>query len=290
MPAGSQARNSGTVGGFSGGPVTGAFPGAMPIHNSKRSKEKENDWTVFDALQKGLINEHYPESADLSKYDWYDIVWQGDNSSCTAWTATDSLLRWHLIKADRLDKEQFLSARFTWMAAKETDTIVDYPTTFIEHAGTPLKAALDILKKYGCVLEEDFPFNEHRVVRNIHINDFYAKALPYRLKSYYSLVIDEKPNVDHLRMWISQQGPIMVMSDLDNNFLELRHNGKKTLDEYNKESVIPDTGHAFALVGYTPEHFIIRNTWDTTWGDNGHAYATNQYISDAVCEGYGICI
>jgi hypothetical protein len=75
----------------------------------------------------------------------------------------------------------------------------DFPETFIEKTGTPLKAALNVLKKYGCVLEEDFPFN-NTMVNNIETNAFYAKAAQYVIKSYYSMVIDEKPNVDHLRM------------------------------------------------------------------------------------------
>jgi hypothetical protein len=32
-----------------------------------------------------------------------------------------------------------------------------------------------------------------------------------------------------------------------------------------------DSGHAIAIVGYTPEGFIIQNSWGTAWGDGGFA-------------------
>ena len=45
----------------------------------------------------------------------------------------------------------------------------------------------------------------------------------------------------------------------------------------------PDTvrgGHAVAVVGYTRDkRFIIRNSWGTTWGDKGFAYASEAYIN-----------
>ncbi|MBI3776795.1 MAG: C1 family peptidase [Gammaproteobacteria bacterium] len=35
-----------------------------------------------------------------------------------------------------------------------------------------------------------------------------------------------------------------------------------------------DGGHAFAIVGYTPEGFIIQNSWGTVWGSGGYAILT----------------
>jgi C1A family cysteine protease len=50
-------------------------------------------------------------------------------------------------------------------------------------------------------------------------------------------------------------------------------------------------GHAVALVGYTPEHVIVRNSWGATqWGDNGFGYASNAYAKEAFTEAYGISV
>ena len=46
-------------------------------------------------------------------------------------------------------------------------------------------------------------------------------------------------------------------------------------------------GHAACLVGYTPTHFIVRNSWGQRWGDGGFAYASDAYAASAFDEAYG---
>jgi C1A family cysteine protease len=57
------------------------------------------------------------------------------------------------------------------------------------------------------------------------------------------------------------------------------------LDAYQPETV--RGGHAVCLVGYTKNYFIVRNSWSSQWGDNGFAYASNQYAAEAFTEAYG---
>jgi C1A family cysteine protease len=63
-------------------------------------------------------------------------------------------------------------------------------------------------------------------------------------------------------------------------------NAKQTkgkLDEYKPETI--RGGHAIALVGYTPDAFIVRNSWGTTaWGDQGFGYASSTYAQTAFTE------
>lgn len=58
------------------------------------------------------------------------------------------------------------------------------------------------------------------------------------------------------------------------------------LENYDQESA--RGGHAVALVGYTSEYFIVRNSWGTAWGDNGYGYASKMYAEAAFTEAYGI--
>ena len=51
------------------------------------------------------------------------------------------------------------------MAAKETDEFTSLPTTFIENAGTSLKSALDVARKFGAVSENVLPFAPARSIR-----------------------------------------------------------------------------------------------------------------------------
>src|SRR5688500_6841801 len=73
---------------------------------------------------------------------------QGSTGSCGGWATADGLLRWHFTKAGGGKPTEAVSKRFIWMASKETDAFTNSPSTFIENAGTSLKAALDVARKF----------------------------------------------------------------------------------------------------------------------------------------------
>ncbi len=51
---------------------------------------------------------------------------------------------------------------------------------------------------------------------------------------------------------------------------------------------MPQKKSVRALVGYTPDRFIVRNSWGTSWGDQGFAYASVAYAQAAFTEAYGV--
>ena len=75
--------------------------------------------------------------------------------------------------------------RFIWMANKETDLLTSFPTTFIESAGTQIKLALQVARKYGCVLESTLPMDG--TLSSLSTEAFYARAARYRIGSYHNL-------------------------------------------------------------------------------------------------------
>lgn len=254
------------------------------ILNCIPSRNTENDWRIENAVQAGLSSAALPSSIDLRDNSWWKIGDQESTGSCVGWASTDSLLRWHLVKANRLSKAQALSVRFTWMASKETDEFTNRPETFIDEAGTSLKAALEIQKKYGSVLDTLLPLNGSLVSGNG--NTFFATAATRRINSYYNLIPLIGDKLESYRKWLANNGPIMVRLDVDSNWNGLGSNGKLTT--YN--SATRGGGHAVALVGYTKDYFIVRNSWGETWGDKGYAYASNAYTNTAFTEAYGISI
>jgi len=57
-----------------------------------------------------------------------------------------------------------------------------------------------------------------------------------------------------------------------------------------KEGVINDanacgtkTDHAVTAVGYTSSYYIIKNSWDTWWGDKGYAKIAINGDGEGVC-------
>lgn len=230
------------------------------VINCVPSTGVETDWGYEDAVQAGVIRTSRPSSSVDLRASWWKVRDQGRTGACVGFAAASGVLHWHFAEAGWLNttNRERPSPRFIWMANKETDQITSYPTTFIEPAGTQTELALGVARKYGCVLEEDLPMTGG--LASLSTAAFYTKAAKLRIASYHNL----GRHLKIWRYWIANQGPIA---------------------EY-----LPDTvrgGHAGSLVGFTRDHFIVRNNWGEGWGDGGFAYALNKYAGDAFTDTYG---
>jgi len=255
---------------------------ANRILNCVPSQDVEKDWVMSTALESGLLAARtVPASKDLRE-EWWKIGDQLNTGSCVGWASADSVLRWHLVKANRLAKEELLSVRYIWMAAKETDAFTSRPTTFIESDGTSLKAALDIARKYGVVVDTMLPFATGQLYSE-DVSTFYATASSRRISSYFNL----GTNPDDWRRWLASSGPILTRLDVDDTW----DNATKTkgvLRTYHSDKT--RGGHAVALVGFTSTRLIVRNSWGEGWGDKGYAYASEAYAKAAFTEAYGVVL
>jgi Papain family cysteine protease len=257
------------------------------ICNLVPSRDTQKDWRIEHALQANAISAPpatLPASVDL-RAPWWNIGDQESTGSCVGWGSTDGVARYHFVKAGKLAQNAKLSPRCTWMASKETDAFTTRPETFIEEAGTSLKAAVDFLRKYGAAPEPLLPFH---VTTNLYLGDentFYATLATRRIASYFNL----QKNFANWRSWLATHGPILVGLNVDATW----DNATAThgrLDIFQPNTV--RGGHAPCVVGYTAEHrFIVRNSWGTSWGDHGFAYASEAYINAAFFnESYGVTL
>ena len=64
-----------------------------------------------------------PVSVDL-RQSWWTIGDQGQTGSCVGWASADGVMRYHMVKTNKLSKTELLSPRFVWMASKEADEYV----------------------------------------------------------------------------------------------------------------------------------------------------------------------
>jgi hypothetical protein len=256
-------------------------PQVKRILNVRPSEKVDEDWGFEHAEAADVVAAAppVPASKDL-RAAWWKVNDQRSTGSCVGWATADGVVRWHLVKAGRLPNADLLSPRFVWMAAKETDSFETRPTTFVETEGTSLKAALDVVRKYGAVRDKLMPF----AAGTLYPGDsktFYALAAQLKILAYFNL----GSNLTDWRNWLANNGPIMVRLDVDSTWDDAGFTGGN-LDTYN-----PNTtrgGHAVALVGYTASRFIVRNSWGTGWGDKGFAYASLAYAQEAFTEAYGV--
>lgn len=258
------------------------------IFNCQQSPQTDFDWKYETATHSDILTapthaEELPPTKDLRE-DWWKVADQGVTGSCVGWAAVDSVLRWHMVKAGMVCQNEPISVRFVWMAAKETDQFLRRPTGFIDASGTSLKAALDVLRKYGAVPEEVLPFGSNNLVQGSE-RDFYSLASRFKIRSYYNL-LESEDTLRNFKVWLACRGPILVRLTVDRHFYNLGADGR--LDQHNPGGQYG--GHAVAIVGYTPDRFIIRNSWGDDWGDKGYAYVSYAYALKVFTEAYGITL
>ena len=257
----------------------------------------ESPADVWDALDVGpLLDVEPPAAVDLTHgRSWYGVRDQGETGSCVGWALADSVMRWHLVERGRLSPRQRLSARFIWMASKEwqaqrvakdhesvDDLLLQWqPSTFLEEAATTAKDGLEVARKLGVVPEPTLrwsgPLNRgpERV--------FYDRAAQYKLTGYYRIDVPGfEARVRRWKQWLAQQGPIMLIVEVDRSLLA----GHAALDAFRRRRLV--ALHACALVGYEGDEFILRNSWGTRWGRRGYARAAPAWMRQAVQESYGV--
>lgn len=264
-----------------------ARPEVERVCNLVPSRNTDRDWGIEHAIAASAIAAPpaaLPASVDL-RAAWWKIGNQENTGSCVGWASTDGVARYHMVKAGKIAQPGLLSPRCTWMASKETDEFTTRPETFIEEAGTSLKAAMDILRKFGAVPEAMLPFHIATTMYTGDENTFYATAATRRIASYFNL----HKNLSSWRDWLASHGPILAGLGVDATW------DQATATHGNLDTYQPKTvrgGHAVCVVGYTADkRFIIRNSWGTAWGDGGFAYASEAYIDAGFFdEGYGVTV
>ncbi len=263
-------------------------PRVKRVLNVQPSRDQDRDWRMEQAEDAGVVGDQaarIPAAKDLRAL-WWKVADQGSTGSCVGWSTVDSVLRWHFVKASKLRQDELLSPRFVWMASKETDDLESQPTTFIETAGTTVKSALDVARKFGVVRDNVLPFASGKLYTG-DSKSFYAIASRLKINAYFNLSLDRGHTLADWRSWLATKGPIATRLNVDRTWDDATAN-KGNLDKYRDNTA--RGGHAVAIVGYTVDRFIVRNSWGTGWGDKGFAYASHDYAMDAFTEAYGVSL
>jgi C1A family cysteine protease len=256
------------------------------ICNLIPSKGTERDWSFSDAVASGALTAVAAPPASVDRRAaWWAVDDQEDTGSCVGWATAEGVLRYHMVQAGKITKTELLSPRFIWMASKETDEFVTRPETFVEEAGTSLKAAMDIARMWGAVKMNLLPFHIGTKMYTGGENALYAAAAQLKVASYFNL----RRTLANWKAWLAGHGPILAGLSVDHTWDNASATGG------NIDTFMPTTvrgGHAICVVGYTASgRFIVRNSWGTGWGDRGFGYVSPAYIAAGFFdEAYGVTL
>ena len=129
--------------------------------------------------------------------------------------------------------------------------------------------------------ERDLPFYVARLCKG-DAKAFYLIASQFRIGAYVNLGL----RLRDWRDWLANHGPVLTRLDCDDTWMDAKSTAG-VLAEYHADTA--EGGHAVALVGYDEDRFIVRNSWDTTWGyqspyGGGYGTIPYQYITNDAWE------
>ncbi|MBC7918660.1 MAG: peptidoglycan-binding protein [Rhodoferax sp.] len=221
------------------------------------------------------LQEVFPTDADMAKYmPRYTraglILNQGQEGACTGFglAGVVNYLRW--AKAGYPEKLPSVSPRMFYNFARRYDEYAGE-----NYEGSTCRGALKGWFNHGVCMEEDWPFSDTNALQPKF--GYATRATGNTLGVYYR--IDLKSITD-MQAAIQAVGAIYVSA--------FTHKGWDTVP---KTSAPPKghahlpviafdgrpskvDGHAFALVGFSAQGFVVQNSWGTKFGAGGFAVLT----------------
>lgn len=134
-------------------------------------------------------------------------------------------------------------------------------------------------KLWPVVLEKDMPYTQKNAACNQTCAGSVAKVLRYGTLTREK---DEKAET-RIPYMLNAHGPVSVAIDVGTTDLLMSY----------EDGIFPasacgqDVDHAVTIVGYTPDYWIVRNSWSADWGDEGYFYLERDVNACGVAEYLG---
>jgi len=144
--------------------------------------------------------------------------------------------------------------------------------------GTYIRAAAHQLTKVGIIVESDFPYEHANVFPKQVPLYLYTMASNNRLNGFYRLTSTGPQLGDEIELAVRTNHPVVFGTIVSHPFTRYRGGGEVW-------SIPSDSigRHAMLIVGIRyvngQRQFLIRNSWGKEWGDHGHAWVTEEYIT-----------
>ncbi len=195
------------------------------------------------------------------------ILDQGEDGACTGFglACVINHLRWQA--AGFPEKLPAVSARMLYAFARRHDEYAGE-----DYDGSSCRGALKGWHLHGVCLDQDW--SNAADARPAY--GYAKRADRHTLGVYYRI---ENEAITDLQAAIHQVGAIYVSAWVHAGWNELPENtGNAVPDEHADLPLIPfsgvlerESGHAFAIVGYNAQGFVIQNSWGRSWGAGGFA-------------------
>lgn len=184
------------------------------------------------------------------------VLDQGEEGACTGFGLAAVI---NLLNAKIKEPKSKASPRMLYEMAKKHD---EWPGE--DYVGSSCRGAIRGWKNMGVCPEEEWPYVEDDP-GELTIKRAKA-ARSCILGAYYRL----RPEINDYHTALNEVGAIYVSADVHSGWF-IPRSAKKNELAMIKPSSTSEGGHAFAIVGYNSQGFIVQNSWSPKWGSNGIA-------------------
>jgi hypothetical protein len=200
---------------------------------------------------------------------------QRDTNACTGF-ALATVIEYLLDRAER--SVEPISGYMLYSMARRYDEWTDEDER--DDSGSSIRGALKGWSKHGASCERLWSTLDMPPATNDPDGDWWLDGVKRPMGAYYRV---SPENIRDIHIALSEVGAVYASAFTHegwDSLLVRKHSPPPTtIDDLAKAKIPfgkgdPEQGHAFAIVGYTREGFIIQNSWGAGWGRGGFGVLT----------------
>jgi C1A family cysteine protease len=204
---------------------------------------------------------------------------QGQYGTCVAW-AVGYNLKTSLNAIEKGWSSSELASEGNQTSPKDLWQTIASGDKGTECNGTNFEPALDALITSGAATLSSVPYTS--------LGNCTGTSSGYsanKLANYRKIASEtEGLNKENFKGYLNSGRPIAIGAKLGDRFMTWNSSGIINSDTYNNPGM-QHAYHAMALVGYddAKNAFRVRNSWGTSWGDNGSIWVDYTFFCNSFC-------
>lgn len=230
-----------------------SFPSVKVAGKKRILNARKDTPDIRDRIYEPALIQLQPE---IDNRTGVKILDQGAEGACTGFGLAAAI---NLLNGNKRGLKFQASPRMLYEMAKKHD---EWPGE--DYEGSSCRGAICGWKNMGVCSARDWPYS---VVHPGELTIERAKgARKCTLGAYYRL----RPEICDYHAALNEVGAIFVSADVHAGWFAPKTAKKNELAIITPASTV-EGGHAFAIIGYNDQGFIIQNSWGTKWGGKGFA-------------------
>ncbi len=252
------------------------------VLNWKPSLPDKRDFK-YSMVEHGSAVKAYPPKVDLRPL-CSPVVDQGDLGSCTGNAGAGAIEFLELqemrdnVPPGTQAPQEYVANKFSpvsRMFIYQNELILD--GDFGQDNGANMRDICMVALKTGVPRESSWAYDMSLFTTKPNAA-VYAEAAKHKVKAFYQL-----NNMTDMKRCLYHGFPFVFGISVYDSFMSDAAASSGIIPMPNVSTETLQGGHALCCVGYddTKMSFIVRNSWGTSWGDQGYCYMPYAYLSDA---------